>query len=61
MLTTAQIAKEEFAKAKKAGFDAIIEELKSAGKKEAAASEEEEEEITKNKRLPNGLGLFVRE
>lgn len=35
-----QVAKEEFAKAKAAGFDAIIEELKNAGKKEAAAEED---------------------
>lgn len=30
------ISKDEFAKAKKAGFDAIIEELKNAGKKDTA-------------------------
>lgn len=30
-----KIADDEFAKAKKAGFEAIIDELKNAGKKEA--------------------------
>jgi len=35
-----QVAKEEFAKAKAAGFDAIIDELKNSGKKESTADEE---------------------